>query len=283
MARNVAGRLLEICEKLRTTHGGVAGHEAWAAVLGVELPDGVKDPRQDPRVFAEVVRRWSTVVMLGTDVEDAMQQQGFEAGVFTNHVTQFCAGVAQQPLAAQIKQVQDLLGAEVVAQLNACENLLAHTEAEIPGEEREALREDLWSLLQEVLATPESELPVELKSYLVLHLEAMLVALSSYEVDGAGPLRDALRDLVTDLVEEQDLVRDDSLRKWFQRILGIFLKGPAVVVAAGAWLGVLGRLDELAPFLDLVGEAVRQLPPVPKALLPGTDSQSTSAKREDAT
>lgn len=219
---NPAARLLSILEKAKEIPPSMNCRNAWKKLLG---------PIENN---AMLISRLGKIMELPEQIIQAMQD-GFpsQGDTWSHWEAQISQGFSAQNLNANWDSFINNIDAHSIIYLRLASDLL-HSKSNtkvIADEQINAVRESIQTIYEEVL---NSELPGEIKKYVIRCLRKILVGIDEYHLTGALPLLDTIETMVGHSAIDKDyhnFLTDSDLGKRILDTLGSM--ADVVTVAVG--------------------------------------------------
>lgn len=181
---NPAGRLAMILNNLRQVKNKALG-DAWVEVLGVDKKD-----------TGELIQRVALVSRLVDDTEAQIKsQKDLNHGLYLRWTPLVREVFTNLNFRASVNDVNGRLTPEAMTGLEFCDEILSRScpERTLDPQKLAEVIQEVKSLIDQVIA---SELPNDLKEFVLDKLDLLLRALEMYQVAGIGPIATALDTII---------------------------------------------------------------------------------------
>ena len=228
---NPAGRLYCVLSKLQRQTGrkGPLMH-ALAEILHVDKNDR-----------AEFLRRAAPIFDLPAQIREEVHELGFDDGTYVELLGEIEKQLPALITGTGIEGWIRSLRADAMHELKTCNAVLHRQRSQgvVSGDKLESIREQVSSLIDDVLNPEAENLAPDLRTFLLEHLRDMQSALDVYEIAGSKPLQKAMEGTVGGLVlqpQVQEKITKTSVGKKFL----------AFIVTLGAVFGTFNQGIEAA-------------------------------------
>ena len=181
---NPAGRLLYICRKLSSINNSIGLKEAWAKVVDVPVP--VEDtPLLLDRIGA-------SISLIEYTKKAIYSLDDIDRNLFLKWEQPVANAFSQLNLSgSNVAQIKQFLTPEIIISLEYCDHELARRNPEqtLDPNELQKVIEEIKSLIDEVV---QSNLPDEIRSFILDKLDLLLRSLELYKFCGITPITTAI-------------------------------------------------------------------------------------------
>lgn len=275
---NPAARLAHVLRQVHAHQNGDATKQVFKAVLG---------SRDD----AELARDFATLISLPEQVVSGVSEAADPEHDDLDWLLQWQPAVTQAleqawAFTSAIQGVKQSYSGESLVHLEACGVVLsrARLEPRIDPSTIDSLREQTQELHEALLQA--ENLPADLRTFMLDHLDRILRALREFALRGAAALRDAFDQTVGSLMTtgklQDERTRDPQTKSWVDRFRNVLAAvGAAVTVASGA-LALPAAAEEAINVLTSAEDTTSQTTVIVKERPAGID-ESSSDPGESAT
>lgn len=241
---NAATRLHSILENARAQKADQPGRAAWASVLGL-----------DPNNGREVMKN---VLLLGDVLEEIeksiRENPGRPTDLYLRNFDRLRRALSITNLDGSWGTQAQLLTEAAVGDLAFCSEAIQarQPEFEAPLDSIRMLAAEIEELTTLVA---ESDIDPELRTVILVCLEALRRAVAEYRIRGASALRDAVKNSLAELLLVADVVKSEHQKTPVVKFLSLLAMADQVVTKVWKYKALLatpirGLLPEFASAID---------------------------------
>jgi hypothetical protein len=235
---NPASSLLDFIERTRRVAGQETQRKGWSIVLDVKQDDDVKILDGIADTIKLIARTKKAVDSL---------EDGYEKGLFLNPIDNVLIRVRNVNLNAPWSHVTDSFDDRVIQGLQFCATVLKMnlTQKSLNTNQVEEWMKEIDTLLTDII---ESEVPQELKSFFVEHLEKLRRVLLNYWLFGIEGVRTQLEESIGAGLLRLSEIRDCHSSGVIRKIIALVSNvADAITVAQGMKALTVGALNLILP------------------------------------
>jgi hypothetical protein len=217
---NSAYRALRILRRAVDQNPNLSALDAWVRVFDIKSDDSID------RAFA-VTNKLSLLYGEITSAREAMSVGAFSPELYEAAFNNALRAIDPAYLTATWSQFSQRLDPQTLNALAFCSELLPDEENPLGDEDIDSL----WARLDELRTdVDKSELPDEVRQFILEQIDIIEAALDNYEITGARAFRRALVDASISYTEHESAVEEHK-------------ETPEVKALSGIW-GTLARMNE---------------------------------------
>lgn len=198
---NPAGRLLEVCNKFHGMPNGTSIRTAWAKILGIDETD-----------IPSLLNRIGVAISLISSTKKAvMSLPDLDHGLFLSWEGPLNEAFSRLNLGGEnIVGIDKLLAPEVLKALAFCNAELSKRKPEPQADPNELakLLEEVKILLDDVL---ESDLPSDIKTFVLEKLNALERAIELYTLSGIKPIEEVVESMLGGALLKAGRMQNDAM------------------------------------------------------------------------